>query len=270
MKPTHLASIVWRNVRQIWRECRSGALAREDVPITNCVHYCGFRYGAGRYNAYENYITGLADNVDVGLLRERFVSFLQYYRPRHFGEALRIELSTLYPMWHYPWDDWSMLPDPSYGWLSDPDEVPDILTHFSQIGIPSFRIEQEFYWLHRAYDRMKQQGYHPERYNSYAQTWKLESSRGNSVHLLLDGNHRASALHALGVDTIQAEVKLHVREDAVDHWAGVKRGLFTRSDALAIFQAYFRDNDPNYSTTDEPATILADWSLNPKIMVSYQ
>jgi len=70
-----------------------------EIPIRNCVHFCGFRYGHGDYNPYESYATRLHYGENLDAIRDQFIDFLQYYRPRDMGQALGISLSRNYPLW---------------------------------------------------------------------------------------------------------------------------------------------------------------------------
>jgi hypothetical protein len=236
-----------------WLAARNPLRPALDVAIEDCVHFCGFRYGRGEYNAYETYLIELSRGSSVTSARRRFVDFLRHYRPRHLGEALGLALSREYPLWGYPW----RVGDPPPAWRKDPDECPDILTHFSPTGILSYRIDEEFVWLERALVRLRREGYRPSTQGRAVGT-ELRA-KGGSTYLLTDGNHRVSALAALGMQRVLLARALRtpvVCEDQVERWPGVRRGRYTVDDALRVFAAY-RSGNHSYRTTEQPAPLLA-------------
>jgi len=231
-----------------------------EVPIDQCVHFCGFRYGRGEYNPYETYLLELTRKVPLVVARRRFIEFLQYYRPRHMAEALGLRtLSKEYPLWIYPWrrldqNAFTL----QHGWCATSDTCPDILTHFSDEGVRSFRIDEEFVWLERALHSIAHNGYQPENNTSFVSTLQLRSSDNRTTYLLLDGNHRVAAMSALGQKTVRAHQRTdHIITEAdCDSWFGVSAAVFTRHDALRLFNAYFNGN-LHHRTVTTPARILA-------------
>jgi hypothetical protein len=231
-----------------------------EVPIENCVHFCGFRYGHGDYNPYETYTTGLHSGENQDNLRRQFIDFLQHYRPRDMGQALGISLTRHYPLWLYPWkrfpkEKFSL----SNGWFGDPSQSPDILTHFSDRGILRWRIEEEWRWMERAYVFIKKEGYNPCWHRSYVTVRELRRKDKSGAFLLLDGNHRVSAMSALSFGNVLCK-RLYfdiVHEEGIDSWFGVRKGYYTREDALSILGAYFTGNH-NYRTDSIPAPIIGN------------
>jgi len=223
------------------------------VEISKCVHYCGFRYGQNEYNPYETYIIGLHEGKNEEALKEQFIDFLRYYRPTSFGEALGVDLSKKYPLWQYPW---SSFIDPGYNaYDMSPERIPDIITHFSAKGIPFKIIENEFSALKSAYQSISLNGYLPRKYG-YAEVLVLKNKEANA-YILLDGNHRASALSALGYKNMETRIFIGniVDRSDVKNWPGVKSSFFTEDDALHIFDVYFEGNH-HYRTTDTPAPVI--------------
>ena len=230
------------------------------VPLSSCVHYCGFRYGRNEYNPYETYLAQIEGRVRPELAQARFVEFLQHYRPRHFGEALGCDdgLTKRYPMWNFPWEEVRQARfNSASGWLDDPNDCPDILTHFSERGILQHRIEEEFYWLERALRSIKSKGYRPFRHWNFIRALTLRRANGTEAHLLLDGNHRAAAMSALGYTSFRIyQAKKSISENTCSRWPGVASGHFRHEDALRIFHAYFEGNF-NYRTVLAPAPVIA-------------
>ena len=138
-----------------------------------------------------------AEGCRLRQARRRFIDFLRHYRPRHFADALGISLSRPLPLWVYPWDGAPPGDLHTHGWRDTPDDCPDILTHFSPLGIPSVRIDEEFMWLERSIRSISEHGYRATEFGP-AHALELRRHDHTSAYLLLDGNHRAGALVALG------------------------------------------------------------------------
>lgn len=241
----------------------SGALTRTlgwqdadmvTVPINRCRHYCAFKYGSGTFNPYENYVVGLHQGQSLDDLRQRFEDFLMYFRPRGFGEMFNIELSRHIPLWIYPWhrgQEFSL----DNGWLSDLDKVPDIITHFCEQGIKRSRIEEEYFWLERAYATISAHGYQPYS-NSFAEAFELKNE-GESVFIITDGNHRISALAALGYQEVKIKLSRRAQVNGKNYkeWPQVRLGTYSEQDALDIFNVYFVGVD-GFRRSSQPARIL--------------
>ncbi len=253
------AKKVFLLIRRLERAFNPGRFL--EVPIKDCFTYGGFRYGRGEYNPYESYLIDLEQGCPVHEVRKRFVEFIRYYRPRNFGEALGVsDLSKEYPLWRFPWDSFRKKNfNLNSGWSSDIESSPDILTHFAYQGVPFYRIEGEFSWLEGALYRMRHYGYKPEEHGSYIAVRPLVAENGETRFLVENGNHRISALSALGhrsVFAYQPFFSHAVHEKQCRRWCAVRKGYFEVSDALKIFKAYFEGNR-NWKTTEEPAMIEA-------------
>jgi hypothetical protein len=232
--------------------------AKIEVKVSQCVHYCCFRYGHNEYNPYETYIRRLHNDEGETVIRAEFIYFLLHYRPRCFGEALGINLSKQYPLWIYPWEKKQeyLAINPTAGWLENPKKIPDIITHFSELGIPMFMIQKEYDWLHGAYKAILENGYKPDLFG-YPKGRLLIKENGDYSCLMLDGNHRLSVLSALGYSSLIVEYypKDSIRISEVDCWQGVKNRFYSQSDAISLFLAYFNGNN-NYHTTEISPSIL--------------
>jgi hypothetical protein len=227
-----------------------------EAPLDKCVHYCGFRYGGQEYNPYETYQIEFQQGRPIQEVRRHFIEFLKFYRPRHMGEALGAPLSRKYALWVYPWRNIDPRQWEKYGWSSTLNAYPDILTHFCEEGISSFRIEEEFFWLERILWSISRQGYQPAKY-PHADAWELHADDGARAYLLLDGNHRAGALTAIGCSkTLVVSCSAVIKEQDVEAWPAVRKGQMNREDALALFRAYFRGK-PLWARSESPAPILA-------------
>lgn len=226
---------------------------RVTVPISRCVHYGAFRYGHGEPHPYETYTRLLVRDGNRAAAREWFVEFLRYYRPKTFGESIGADLAGTHGLWHFPW---IRRRPAGNGWFEDPLGFPDIVTQFSAEGILWFRIEQEFFWLERAVYSIRRHGYKPGGVNGVI-GWRYVRTDGTEAFLLLDGNHRVSALAALGIETVELVYlpRDTVYEKDVQRWPQVKNGYFLQDDAARVFQAYFLGN-PRWKTTDTAAPLL--------------
>lgn len=238
-----------------WRQWLAARLfaRRITVPISQCVHYGAFRYGRDEMHPYETFGRMLVKEGDRAGARAWFVDFIRHYRPRHLGEALGVTLAAEHGLWHFPWD--RQLPADA-GWFDDPLGFPDIVTQFCAEGILWFRIEQEFFWLERALYSIRRHGWQPAR-GGPLQARRLVRADGTAAYLILDGNHRISALAALGHESVEVEYLAHatVEESKLEAWPQVRRGTFSPADARAIFGAYFAGN-PRVRTTAQPAPLL--------------
>lgn len=226
----------------------------KSVGIENCVHYCGFIYGRNQYNPYEDFVRRIHLGKNTDIIQSKFMDFFRFYRPKFLGEALGVTLSKNYPLWIYPWQKkYPKSNSSNYGWHEKPDEVLDIMTQFCKSGIPTDLLIKEFGWLQAAYQSIKAKGYTPKAYG-YAYGKLLLKNNLDYRVLLIDGNHRTSALSVLGEKEIELLYKKKeiVRERDCSKWPGVKQGRFKEEDALKIFNAYFSGNE-NYRTTQIPA-----------------
>jgi hypothetical protein len=256
-----------RKIKKIIRSivCKKNEIrdyAKLEIPINTCVHYAGFRYGCREFNPLEKSACDQHRGVPFLEVRRRFVDFLRYYRPNHLGEALGINLDTHYPLWAYPWRFLSKEDrSPTFGWHKKPEEIEDIITHYSEYGIISYLIDQEFFWQERALSLIARNSYQPEKY-SYVKTLELRRVDQSFAHILIDGNHRVSALSALGYKSVVVlrDKSMIIMESDLEKWPEVKSGRMSLEDARAIFEVYFHGNH-SWRTTKKPASIIAnsDW-----------
>ena len=232
------------------------SLHKKTILISECVHYCGFPYGRGAFNPYEQYIYDIAKNSNSQRRRDEFILFLRFYRPRNMDEALGVQSKRPMPLWLFPWNkafsgDWEGV----RAWLDDPDDVPDILTHFSKKGILEWRILEEFVWLERAFYSIRRHGYQPDRYGSFIRLLPLIRQDGECRYIVLDGNHRLCALYALGEASCTAVLEMPIYARDVLCWPCVAGGHCSAEDAITLFYAYF-NRSVAWRTTDIPAALL--------------
>lgn len=210
------------------------------VPVADCVHYCGFRYGRKEFNPYEQYINGLTTGVSRDKLRGELLDFLLHFRPKNLGEALSVGLQRPPPLWYLPWKRISA--DTPRGWGQVASEIPDLLTHFSEEGVPEEMIDQECGWIEGAWSSIEREGYCPE-VHSFIRVFELRGAE-RSAYIVADGNHRLSCLSASGashVRVILAPLRTAHRANSAK-WPAVRDGRISQTDALRIFDAYFTGN----------------------------
>jgi hypothetical protein len=216
-----------------------------EIEIRECVHYCAFRYGHDEYHPYETFVKRLHRGDAFLSIRDELELFLKKYRPRHLGEALGAKLDNDYPLWLFPWSRWwkFFLASRNSGWYATPERIPDILTHFSRAGIPKPMIEKELRWLQGAYRSITEHGYRPEVFG-FPKGRLLQGVGGRRACLVLDGNHRVSALSAHGYGSLLVHCARwnRIALDDLESWPGVKLGFFPGDDAERIFAAYFSGN----------------------------
>jgi hypothetical protein len=226
---------------------------RRTVAIEDCVHFCAYRYGRGETNPYEQYAIGLAAGEPPEDVRARFVAYLQHFRPQDLGEALGVDLSRAYPLWALPWRTPRQV-SRNAGWHESARAVVDVMTYFSAAGIPDSVLKREYHWHESAFETMSRMGYRPEDF-TYITARELRGDR--PAYLVTDGNHRLSALSALGHRTVEIKLPLAttIHRAKVDRWPLVRSGMMGREDALRVFDAYVEGHRVP-ARTQTPASIV--------------
>jgi hypothetical protein len=189
-------------------------------------------------NPYEAYARGLASGRPVTEVRQEFVEYLRRYRPTGISEALGVRLTRDQPLWHLPWRKPAVV-KAEPGWVDEPDRVVDVMSFFAPEGVSLVALEREFHWHENAFRNIAKDGYQPAKF-SHIRVREFRRA-DESVFLVLDGNHRLSALSALqcqDVEVKQARGTRVLRSDAAS-WPMVRNGSIGIEDALAIFDGYF-------------------------------
>lgn len=225
------------------------------ISVADCVHYCGFRYGRREFNPYENYLQGMVSGEPVDRIRGQFCDFLLHYRPRDLAEALSLDIANAPPLWQFPWR--RVHSGTPRGWRQTADEIPDVLTHFSDEGVPEHRISDEYEWIESAWQAISSEGYRPEEYG-YVRVFELVGPK-RSAYIVADGNHRLAALAMLGVERIEvilAPLRTAYRTCSAA-WPAVRDGRVSQDNGVRIFDAYFHGNRRPHRTV-HPAAIWSD------------
>lgn len=245
-------------MRNIARAFLDALMVTRTIPVDRCYHFRGFRYGGFGNNPYEDYVVGVARGEDLNVLRSSFADVLINRRPSTMDEALQLDLGG-WPLWHYPW-----APARPRTAIDHPADNPDVVCHYCAAGVLASHINREFGWLERALSSIRAEGYRPSRFG-YIRCLELRSG-DQSSYIVLDGNHRISALHALGRRVVEVKVSRfrQVRREDVHRWPRVRDGSMSPENALKIFDRYFAATNPPLPRT-EPARLIADetplWSI---------
>ncbi len=222
------------------------------IHACDCRHYCGFRYGSGSVNLYENYMVGLHEGISTNELENRFIDGLRWYRPRSMAQVLEVEFENVIPLWCFPWSRRYAV---HAGWVKEPVDVPDILTHFTESGIPLSRIREEISWLQLAYRSVGQRGYQPGLFR-HVQVVEV-NTRINRFYLVVDGNHRTSAMVAQGIDRFPARVVARVDFSHVDQMPQVRSGVYSMTEAMLLYDRYLAGVVRLYRSC-QPAEVIVD------------
>ena len=206
----------------------------KNVALSDCVHFRGFRYGGFGNNIYEDYILGLRDGIELRKLRMLLINRVLGLKANTWEAALGIKLNGNHRSWSFPWGFYSVPVD----FEPTASNNPDVICHFSSEGVLASHLNREFFWLERAFQSM-QIGYMPDRYG-YIQLLTLQK-KGQRRFIVLDGNHRISAMHALGITHFDAQCKwVGLRDSRYARiWPSVLIGHISLGDALNIFNRYF-------------------------------
>jgi len=95
--------------------------------------------------------------------------------------------------------------------------------------------------------RIKKYGYQRSNENDGdPKATALVNENGEYRCVLTGGNHRASVASALGFTEIPIRINLVIRRDEVDFWPQVVDKIFTRSEALKVFDCYFNAEPPDF------------------------
>ena len=209
------------------------------VSIDRCYHFRGYRYGGFGHNPYEDYILGLSAGRELLELRSTFAKPMLNNAPRNMGEALGLDMKHV-PPWEFPWDR-----APSTGWqpILDPAMNPDIVCHYCPTGVLASHVNREFAWLEASFESIRREGYKPDSLG-YIRCLRFVGD-GLSSYLVLDGNHRISALHAIGTGHVSVKVLPRtIRRSDVARWPRVRDGTYSIATALLVFDRYFAQSNP--------------------------
>ena len=240
-----IAGALVASARTLLEQPRAAAVER-------CYHFRGYRYGGFGNNPYEDYIVGLASGRDIQDLRHAFAQAMLRTAPRTMSEALGIDIDDI-PPWQFPWD-----PAPRAAWqpIVDPALNPDIVCHACEAGVLASHINREFAWLEASFRSIKTDGYRPQALG-YIRCLCFIAGEESS-YLVLDGNHRIAALHAIGVRNVSVKLAPRpVRRAEVERWPRVKDRTYDKTSALRVFDRYFAQHNPPLRGTT-PISLVID------------
>lgn len=237
----------------------------EEIDLRKCFHYLGCHYSA-RFgvNPYLDYVLDIAEGRDVA--RRNFLKTILSHRPRTLNEAYDLKLDVDYPLWHYPWQNDEL--KSGYGWLNDPDNCPDILTFYSEGGVLSHRVEQEFYWLERAFKTISIEGYRPDQFG-YIKVIEFRCNELSSTYLVADGNHRIASMVAAGILVAKVEVIKIIDIDDIFIWPGVASGVYTKNDSQKIYSYMLNPNKKIKCTAATIGKIECDYRVSDSLISKF-
>jgi len=227
----------------------------ENISIKDCRHFRGYRYGLFSNNLYEDYLYDLKNNCDINEIRLKFIRRILGTRTTHFAETLGINLTKNYANWDYPWN---ALKTTS---MFSPSKNPDIVCHASQNGVLVSHINREFKWLEDAYLSIGNNNYLPKLYG-YITVLRLKFNNRYSF-LVLDGNHRISALAASGETHCLMNVfsNFSLNNKLWYLWFGLLFRGYAKIDAQAILSRYFWENNPVINESNDFSLLIYDEPL---------
>lgn len=237
-----------------------GLLERQAVvPIDRCYHYRGYRYGGFGLNPYEDYILGLAAGRELLELRNTFARSMLNNAPRNMGEALGLQMDQV-PPWEYPWD---RAPRTAWQPIRDPAMNPDIVCHHCPAGVLASHVNREFEWLEASFQSIRSNGYRPDSLG-YIRCLCFVGDELMSF-LILDGNHRISALHATGARHVSVKVVPRtIRRSDAARWPRVIDGTYSIATALLVFDRYFAHSNPPLAHVNPTPLVIDEpprWSV---------
>ncbi|GAB1408848.1 hypothetical protein MASR1M90_00020 [Desulfovibrionales bacterium] len=205
------------------------------------------------HNIYEDYIVGLVNNADLDFLRIQFIKRILGSRTKFLAETLDLKLKKQYYNWDYPWNFRSKK-NHIYSAYSN----PDIVCHTSKEGVLISHINREFIWLEQALRQIKNFGYLPDKY-SYITVLKLKYY-DNRSYIVLDGNHRISALSALGYKRCKVRIfnKFFLNFRYRFLWITLLNQKYSIGDAEKVFLRYFRDTNPIINESHDFSSLIFD------------
>lgn len=209
------------------------------IDINNLRHYAGYRYGNTQLNPYQTFADMLLRGESVLTSTGAFVNHLITFRPTCFGSLFGDRRLDGKPLWLYPWsgpggrDESSGLPS---GWLESPEDVPDVMTHFSPAGIPREMIESESQWSSNTVTSIRLHGYQPKAF-SPIQAVRIARNR-DEFYIVVDGNHRLSALAALQVTHARVQVVKSFDVSRPKTLPGVRSGAYSPGEVDVLFYHY--------------------------------
>lgn len=209
------------------------------VRVDEIRHYAGFRYGMTQLNPYQHFACMLLNGHSTEDCVTAFVKFLRSFRPVCFGSLFQESRLFGKPLWIYPWNRNSAnLRSKSIrsGWVSRAADVPDIMTHFADEGIPSKLICKESKWHNAAIQTIREHGYQPRRFSPIR---LLQIERGGEAFWIAkDGNHRLASLCAMGAQKVEVLVEQKVDLNRRRPLPGVAVGFYTKDEVELLFNCY--------------------------------
>jgi hypothetical protein len=234
---------------------QGGEAAAFRCPIDQCTHFIGFGFSASGWHPFVTtlleYRAGHVSTYDRSLLRDYYAT----WQPRSAAEALAgFDVSgalTELPSYCFYLTPWT---------ASTPATIAESLAYWTRVenaehgepdldyrehGIGYFgpthtaKGEMEFRRLTSIYDRLAATGYD----RRYGDVNVRVMKRGDELRFIVDGGgyHRTAAFAAAGESVVPATFvePWVVAEEDVEYWPQVRRGVWSRGDAVRYFHHLF-------------------------------
>ena len=218
----------------------AGAYLDTRVKIDSMCTIFGVRFTGGHHHLTET-IKRYQDDPHVDCRDTLLWSFLKEFHPNSTQDALGLRSSEEpLQLFSYPWGD--------LGKSELGQSKQALHSRFCGPSTDQF-VREEFDRTIKLFQQVRELGYRPYRYpHSFVGGFWLKSNDGQKVFVVLQGNHRVSALACCG--SVELDVRpvrtcpWTINEADVLDWPLVRSGLCSATDASEIFSAFFRDNGP--------------------------
>lgn len=222
-----------------------GVTADELVTVTPeiCTNLLAFSFSMSGWHYLTAVLREYADHPEVRYHQSVLRHFHDRYQPSDMSTLVGDDPNITFrpPVGILPWGSFDVA-------LSKTGGCPKDVRQSRQFGPTDIRgVKWDFSQIRHLYGHVKTEGYRPFGHESgFISGVFLCRNNGERRFVLLDGTHRCAILSFLGqaVVTMRYAPGCHreIREDDVEDWYYVKRGLCSVSDALAYFHAYFEHN----------------------------
>lgn len=237
-------------LRRLARDARAGRLL--SIPLELCLNQYAFSYGPGGWSYLVDLARELLARSDIGFRETRFYRFVQGVRAPLCSDLMGLHDPAIpsalvgIPHGSFPWGHFdARVRLPADGWL---DLTPirasqTCMWSESGAGIDPI-LEREVEATRSLVVSLRDRGYHLglARFG-LPPVSPLVARDGTLRFVQQDGAHRLASLAALGYERTLVRLDPDrypaIREEDVDRWHYVQRGLLSRAEALRFFRLYF-------------------------------
>ena len=213
-------------------------------------------FGSRFNNGWNHMIETLKEydnNPSINYKNTSLYSFLKYFKPISISELTVSDDKIKLPIFKFPW---GAINKKIENQNKDPTK-----SRFCGPSSDEF-IKKEFRDIINLYIKLKIEGYQPYRYpNSFIiGTW-LTNIHGDSVFMVLGGNHRMAIFAHLGYKKIkvrtQSSLIRKVNEKGISSWLLVKQKQCSEIHAKEVFDIFFTENGKHLHEIIEKQKLLS-------------